>query len=381
MAVELQEPATRYRLISADDHVDLSHDAIKGNLASKFHSDYDEGLMTFYGSMGSMMSAAANQLWREQNGVEGPGVNMLGQMAGRAHPAAGRAGHTDSAARLADMDTDGVEASVTYCEVSAFRYLYLIKSGWREATRAFNQTLTDWASPAPDRLLINFQIPIHDIDAAIAEVKLAAEGGCKSLQLPVYPAELGLPDYWDSRYEPLFAAIQETGLPIALHIGLNTQLDGLAQRDPTPQKGIFVPMVALSAAESLGMWVLSGVLEKFPRLKVVFVEPGVGWVAWWLYTVDDLTSRQGYEYPALKELPSFYFKRNVSLTFIDEPNVIRYAHERLGIENIMWSSDYPHPVSSWPNSQATAAKLFADVPEHERELVLNGNAARIWNLR
>jgi predicted TIM-barrel fold metal-dependent hydrolase len=103
-------------------------------------------------------------------------------------------------------------------------------------------------------------------------------------------------------------------------------------------------------------------------------------VAWWLYTVDDLTTRQGYEYPALKELPSFYFKRNVSLTFIDEPNVIRYAHERLGIENIMWSSDYPHPVSSWPNSQATAAKLFADVPEHERELVLNGNAARIWNL-
>jgi predicted TIM-barrel fold metal-dependent hydrolase len=380
MAVELQEPATSYRLISADDHVDLSHDAIKANLATKFHSDYDAALMEFYGSMGSMMSAAANQLWREQNGIDGPGVNMLGSMAGRKHPAAGRAGHTDSAARLADMDTDGVEASVTYCEVSAFRYLYMVKNGWQEATRAFNQTLTDWASPAPGRLLINFQIPIHDIDAAVAEVKLAAEGGCKSLQLPVYPTELGLPDYWDARYEPLFAAIQETGLPICLHIGLNTQLDTLAQRDPTPQKGIFVPMVALSAAEALGMWVLSGVLEKFPDLKVVFVEPGVGWVAWWLYTVDDLNSRQGYEYPALKELPSFYFKRNVSLTFIDEPNVIRYAHERLGIENIMWSSDYPHPVSSWPNSQATANRMFADVPAHERELVLSGNATRIWNL-
>jgi predicted TIM-barrel fold metal-dependent hydrolase len=381
MAVELQEPATTYRLISADDHVDLSHDAIKANLATKFHPDYDQALMEFYGSMGSMMSAAANQLWREQNGIDGPGVNMLGSMAGRKHPAAGRAGHTDSTARLADMDTDGVAASVTYCEVSAFRYLYMVKNGWREATRAFNQTLTDWASPAPDRLLINFQIPIHDIDAAVTEVKLAAEGGCKSLQLPVYPAELGLPDYWDARYEPLFAAIQETGLPICLHIGLNTQLDGLAQRDPTPQKGVFVPMVALSAAESLGMWVLTGVLEKFPDLKVVFVEPGVGWVAWWLYTVDDLNSRQGYEFPALKELPSFYFRRNVSLTFIDEPNVIRYAHERLGIENIMWSSDYPHPVSSWPNSQATADRMFADVPAHERDLVLSGNATRVWNLR
>jgi predicted TIM-barrel fold metal-dependent hydrolase len=128
------------------------------------------------------------------------------------------------------------------------------------------------------------------------------------------------------------------------------------------------------------MWVLTGVLERFPRLKIVFVEPGVGWVAWWLYTVDDLNARQGYEFPALKELPSFYFRRNVSLTFIDEPNVVRYAHERLGIENIMWSSDYPHPVSSWPNSQATADRMFADVSPEERELVLSGNAARVWNL-
>jgi uncharacterized protein len=380
MAVELHDPATKYRLISADDHVDLSHDAIKGNLATKFHQDYDDAVGAFRASMGSMMSAAANQAWRQQNGIAGAGVNGLGSLAGRKHPASGRAGHTDAAARLADMDTDGVEASVTYCEVSAFRYLYLVKNGWQQSTRAFNQTLTDWSSPAPDRLLINFQIPIHDIDAAIAEVKLAAEVGCKSLQLPVYPAELGLPDYWDARYDPLWAAIQETGLPIALHIGMNTQLDGLAQRDPTPQKGVFVPMVALSAAEALGMWVLTGVFVKFPELKVVFVEPGVGWVAWWLYIVDDLNARQGYEFPALAELPSHYFRRNVSLTFVDEPNVIRYAHEGLGIENIMWSSDYPHPVSSWPNSQVTAEKMFADVPDHERDLVLSGNAARVWNL-
>src|SRR3954447_10197255 len=119
MAVELQEPATSYRLISADDHVDLSHDAIKANLATMFHSDYDAALMEVYGSMGSMMSAAANQLWREQNGIDGPGVNMLGSMAGRKPPAAGRAGHTDSAARLADMDTDGVEASVPPSQGSA----------------------------------------------------------------------------------------------------------------------------------------------------------------------------------------------------------------------------------------------------------------------
>src|SRR5262245_53107080 len=102
-------PAMKYRLISADDHVDLSHEAIKSNLATTFHADYDEALTAFYTSMMSMMSGAANQLWRTQNGVPGE-PNPLGMLANRTHPAAGRAGHTDATARLADMDADGVDA-------------------------------------------------------------------------------------------------------------------------------------------------------------------------------------------------------------------------------------------------------------------------------
>jgi predicted TIM-barrel fold metal-dependent hydrolase len=372
--------AVKYRLISADDHVDLTHKSIKANLASKYHADYDDAINAFRASMKNMLSASANQLWRKQQGMSIDDDNKLSPMLDRHHEASGRPGHRDAHERLKDMDTDGVQASVTYCEVSAFRYLYMLKNGSREATRAFNRTLTDWASPAPDRLLINYQIPIHDIDAAVDEVRQAADEGCKSLQLPVYPVEVGLPDYWDQRYDPLWAVIQETGLPICLHIGLNTQLDSLAQRDPTPQKGIMVPMVALSTAEAMGMWVLGGVLARFPDLKIVFVEPGVGWVAWWLSMVDDMAIRQGYEFPALSELPSYYFHRNVSLTFIDEPDVLRHAREQIGVENVMWSSDYPHPVSSWPHSQEGAFKMFSDVPERERELVLSGNAARVWNL-
>ena len=328
--------------------------------------------------MSSTASIAANAQWREQEGLEpDPTVSMGGN---RTHAAFGRAGHTDAQARLQDMDADGVEVSSSYCEVSAFRYLYLIEDGWREATRAFNSALVEFASADPQRLVVSYQIPIHDIDAAVAEVAVGGVGGMQVVAAPVFPAELGLPDYWDQRYDPLFAAIQETGLPICCHIGLNTQLDDLARRDPTPQKGIFVPMVALSSAEAFGMWVMGGVFERFPRLKVVFVEPGLGWVSWWLYIVDDLNTRQGYEFPAITELPSHYFRQNVYLTFIDEPDAIRHAHERLGIENIMWSSDYPHPVSSWPNSRAMVDEMFKGAPPHERELVVSGNAARVWGL-
>jgi predicted TIM-barrel fold metal-dependent hydrolase len=278
------------------------------------------------------------------------------------------------------MDEDGVEASSSYCEVSAFRYLYMLEHGAAEATRAFNTALADFASADPNRLIVSYQVPIHDVDQAVDEVRWAAETGCKSLQLPVFPAELGAPDYWDSRYDPLWATIQEVDLPICCHIGMNTRLEDLARRDPTPQKGIFVPMVPLSAAEALGMWILGGVFERFPRLKLVFVEPGLGWVSWWLHVVDDMAERQGYEFPAITRRPSEYYRQNVYLTFIDEPDAIKHAHDRLGIENILWSSDYPHPVSSWPRSQDIVDDMFRDVSDRDRELVLSGNAERVWNL-
>jgi predicted TIM-barrel fold metal-dependent hydrolase len=366
------------RLISSDDHVNLSHESIKKHLEPRFHDDYDDAVSTFGRSVMSLVSSEANQRWSKQQGVTPDPTATIG--GNRKHAATGRLGHTDPHERLKDMDTDGVEASATYCEVSAFRYLYMVKNGWKEATRAFNDTLAEFSSVDPKRLIVSYQIPIHDIDAAVNEVKRAAANGCKSLQLPVFPAELGLPDYWDDRYAPLWSAIQDTDMPICCHIGMNTALDDLAKRDPTPQKGIFVPCVPLSAAEALGMWIMGGVFEKFPELKVVFVEPGLGWVSWWAYVVDDLNTRQGYDFPAITQLPSHYLHKNVYLTFIDEPDAISHAHERLGIENILWSSDYPHPVSSWPHSHAIVDEMFEGVDPTDRELVLSGNAVRVWNL-
>ena len=128
------------------------------------------------------------------------------------------------------------------------------------------------------------------------------------------------------------------------------------------------------------MWIMTGVLAKFPRLKVVMVEAGLGWVASWVEKADDMVTRRGYKFPELEELPSIYFHRQMFLTFIDEPLAIECLRYRLGVENIMWSSDYPHPVSSWPNSEAIISKQFSDVPVEEKELIISGNAERVWNL-
>jgi predicted TIM-barrel fold metal-dependent hydrolase len=356
--------ASNERLISADSHVAIGQAQVKQHLAPKFHDEYDGAIVEFGRRMSESGAARMNAAALDK----------------RPHPSAGRPGYSDPHERLADMDTDGVEAEVLYCEVSAFRYLYLCKNGWREATRAFNDAMLEFGAVDPKRLIVNAQIPIHDIDAACDEVERVIALGVKSLQLPVFPSELGLPDYFHDRYDRLWSLVAETGLPVCHHIGLNTNLDDLIARDPTPMMGVMVPQTALSVGEALGMWMLTGALERHRDLKIVFVEPGLGWVAWYLYIVDDMATRQQYDFPEITELPSAYFHRNLSLTYIEEPDAIQLLRHRIGVENILWSSDYPHPVSSWPNSRALVEEQFRGVPEAERELIVSGNAARVWNL-
>lgn len=300
------------RLISADSHVKISHDQVKAHLPVRFHGAYDEAAAGYDARM-SRGTGAVNRA-----GAAGNGPKKAPAPIAASNSVFTREGYWNPVERLKDMDTDGVAVEVIYSEVSAFRYLSDVKEGLAETVRAFNDTLHEFAAVDPARLIVSYQIPIHDIEIAVAEVERVVELGGKSLQLPVFPAELGLPDYYDNRYEPLLSAIQRSGLPICCHIGLKTTLDDVARRDPTPNKGVMVPLTPLMTAEALGMWILGGVLERFPDLKLVFVEPGLGWVPWWLEVVDDMATRQGYKFPAISQLPSTYFHRNVYLTFIDE---------------------------------------------------------------
>ncbi len=359
-------------LISADSHVAITHDQVRAHLAPNLYSDYDAAVAAFTQRM-ARGAAAANQAGMKMKRSDDDshiGANAVFKRPGYGNP------HE----RLRDMDQDGVEVEVLYSEVSAFRYIPDLKTGAGDATRAFNDALDEFASADRERLCVSYQIPIHDVDFAVSEVRRIAARGGRSLQLPVFPAEFGLPDYYDDRYDRLFSAIEETGLPVCCHIGLNLSLDDLSRRDPTPQKGIMVVMSPLMTAEALGMWVLTGLLARHPKLKLVFVEPGLAWVAWWLHSVDDMVRRQGYKFPGLTELPSFYFHQNVYLTFIEEGFSLELLRDRIGVNNIMWSSDYPHPVTSWPRSREVVERQFQSIPQDERELILSGNAIRVWNL-
>src|SRR3984885_10705472 len=175
--------AIHERIISADSHVQVTHDQIKANLEPKFHQAYDDAVAAF-----------AQRMSRGAGAANAAGAAM--QAANR-NSAFTEPGYGDPVARLAAMDADGVEAEVLYSEVSAFRYLADMKEGMSESVRAFNDVLQAFAAPDTKRLIVSYQIPIHDIEIALDEVRRVVDLGAKSLQLPVFPSEFGLPEYFD----------------------------------------------------------------------------------------------------------------------------------------------------------------------------------------
>jgi predicted TIM-barrel fold metal-dependent hydrolase len=349
------------RLISSDSHVATTQEAVKQRLAAKYHGEFDE-------VVNAEQRAAAEKFGKERMALARKFT----------HEAWGRPGHHDPNARLSDMDRDGVEAEVLYCEVGAFRIYNKMKGCWRQAYEAFNNTLVDFASANPRRLLVSYQIPLIDIDYAVSEVYRLARQGARSFQLPSFPADIGLPDYCDARYDPLWAALQETGIPISHHLETKSTLGDVFQRDPTPQKGIHNSLPCTMLAETMGFWLLTGALERFPGLKIVLVEPGLAWIPFQLDVLDSF-AKGPYDFPGLKELPSFYFHRNFFLTFVDDARGVAMRGD-IGLENIMWSTDYPHPATSWPHSREIIERQFQGVSDADRRKLVCDNAARVYGL-
>ena len=350
------------RLISVDSHVKIQPEQIKANLATRFHPAFDDAI------------AADHARHVEELG----GIDPKVLAAGFSHEAMTDPGYYDPARRLQAMDRDAVAAEVLYSEVSAFRHYPLMTEGWKEASEAFNRVMQDFASADPSRLLPAYQVPLIDIDFAVKQVHALAAEGARAVHIPTFPAEVGLPEYHDERYDPVWSAISETGMSISQHLGLVASLFELLRRDPTPQKAIFTSQPAMRLAETIGFWILPGVLARFPDLTIVLVEPHLGWVPFYLDMLDSMAAGP-YDFPALDDKPSSYFHRQMYLTFVDDPRGLEHRHD-LGVDRIMWSTDFPHPATSWPNSQAVVEKNFAGIPDAERDLIVAGNAARVYGL-
>ena len=201
------------------------------------------------------------------------------------------------------------------------------------------------------------------------------------MQLPLYPTEADLAPYWDEVYDPLWSAIEEIGMPISQHVGASEYLFEIMDRDPTPAKGVFQSLPPIFMAEVIASWIVPGVLARHPRLQVGLVEAGLGWIPYYIARLDTMAERHGWEQLGmpLPEVPSHYWRQNMFATFEEDEFGIANRYE-IGVENLCWATDYPHPDSTWPESQQVIHTHFDDVPVEEMRLMVGGNAARIYKL-
>ena len=305
--------------------------------------------------------------------------------------------HTwDAKLRLERMDEYGVWAQVLYPNVALFNSA-LLKEGNDDLTleyiRAYNDYQTEWCSAAPDRLIAVTTLPFWDLDATLAEIARCAEMGHRGIVFSQDPSAFGLPHLTDPHWDRMWATAQELRQPVNFHIAsgdlsllTNTGHPSVGERALYASVGV---SFFLSNARTIANLVCGGICHRFPELSFVSVESGVGWIPFALDALDWQWKNCGVaqEHPEYDLLPSEYFRRQIYGCFWFEEEGAMYALERLGPDNILYETDFPHPtsMSPGPGSAAQAPNIyleqnFAGLPDETLSKVLHDNAARLYKL-
>ena len=294
-----------------------------------------------------------------------------------------RRGGWDPAERLKDMALDGVEAEVIYTTLG-FRQFWFTDAALQQACfRAYNDWLAEYCAYAPKRLAGLALISLYDIDAAIRELRRCRQMGLKGAMIWASPPEDR--PYSDLLYDPFWAAAQDLNMPLSLHaitgMGPESQATRAMGREiQRMDRYLRAVTGADEVKRSLTVFIFSGVLERFSGLKLVSAENNVGWLPFVIQRWDQAQESSRYMHPTpLKLKPSEYFHRQVSATFIDDSVGVENRHQ-IGIDNIMWSSDYPHTASTWPQSQEVIARDFKDVPAAEKWKIVRENVTQLYEL-
>lgn len=288
-------------------------------------------------------------------------------------------GGWNPAVRLDDQDTDGVDGEIIHPTLG-FRMFWLKDAALQRACfRVYNDWLAEMCSYAPSRLFGVPLISLYDIDLACEELRRVNKLGLKGAMIWQQPPADFKP-YSDPYYDPFWATAQDLDAPIALHgiTGHGESRYSIAYWNPESILGNVTRHHEIE--RTLALLILSGVLERFPRLKVISVENHTDWLPVWMNRLDGSIRRAPATFPTkLTMTPLEYFHRQVYVTYINETDAVG-KRELIGLDNLMWSSDYPHSASTWPKSQDIVARDFDGLPEEHRRKIVRANALRLFDL-
>ncbi len=286
--------------------------------------------------------------------------------------------------RLADMDINSVQAQMCFPNYIRFCGQIFLWAKDRELAKlcveAYNDWIVEqWCGGSGGRLIPLCLVPLWDVELAVAEIRRNAARGVRAIAFSELPAYLGLPSLHSRYWDPMFAACQETGTVVAMHIGSGTK---------TPQTSADAPgavgatIIFGNSVASLTDFLFAGVLDRFPRLKLLYAEAQIGWIPYLLERIDDVwETHRGWANGQLNcpEPPSTYYYRQVHSCFFKDSVGVELL-DKVGLDNVLFETDYPHQDGTWPHSKEAAAMQFGHLEQDAIDKIARGNAIRLLGL-
>ena len=278
------------------------------------------------------------------------------------------------------MDLDGVYGGLVYPSTGLPLYGMENQELLRAVFAAYNDWLAEFCNAYPDRLKGIAEVLLDDdIEAGISELRRSADIGLAGAMISSYPR--AGESYNDPMYEPFWAAAEELDIPISLHVTTNRPGAVQVVKDgKVTQTGADRCNHDYFVRQCLGHIVFTGVLERYPNLQIVSAEHELGWIPFFINRMD-LTYKERYQSAPYRFkgdlLPSDFMRSNVYHSFQEDALGIQLRH-MIGVDNLMWGSDYPHAESTFPESQRILNEILEGVPEDEKDKIVGANAARVY---
>jgi len=296
------------------------------------------------------------------------------------------------AERVKAMQADGVDVHTFFGNVSGIAGNTFSDPAYKdeefrlECIRAYNDfQIEEFATPFPGRFITLANVPMWDVKLAVLEAKRMAAQGIKGLSF-AFPQQYGYPHICDGYWDPLWAFAQEAKLPVNFHIGSGGGMGISAQAyqgNNLKIQGAERSTRLVSAnVDVMTTLLFSQIMERFPKLKIVSSESGAGWVPYLLETADHHWEQAKLAKNGMPLKPSEYFQRQCYVNFWFESIGLKLMKASIGVGNVMWSSDYPHPTGTWPDSKTYIDRAIATagLNEAEKRQVYVDTARKVFNL-
>jgi len=278
-----------------------------------------------------------------------------------------------------DLDIDGIDMSILY-PTTGVRLYSVPDSGLLTAScKLYNDWVGEFCGAFPKRLKGIATLNVDDVGDGVKELERCAKMGFVGAMITVQP--LAGRSYDRPEYDPLWAAAQDLGMPLSLHVGTNRAGEDQQFANLDTMRPTYLALMAHWAAMSLGDIIFSGAFERYPKLQVGSVEHELSWVPHFLDRIDYTYAQRAIHFAPYRfkgdALPSDFFHSNCFVGFQEDAMGIRDRHI-IGVDNLQWGSDYPHSESTFPRSREILEEILVTCTEEEKAKIVGGNAARVY---